>query len=46
MVLYHQVALVLAQFKRAKGKTDALDLELSEDLSSLYNKGSDVVAMS
>ncbi|PWA49318.1 U-box domain-containing protein 12 [Artemisia annua] len=39
-----QVALVLAQFKRAKGKTDAPDLELSEDLSSLYNKGSDVVA--
>nr|GEW41232.1 U-box domain-containing protein 13-like isoform X1 [Tanacetum cinerariifolium] len=38
-----QVALVLAQFKRAKGKTDAPDLELSEDLSSLYNKGSDVV---
>ncbi|KAD6119845.1 hypothetical protein E3N88_11116 [Mikania micrantha] len=37
-----QVALVLAQFRRAKGRTDAPDIELSEDLSSLYDKGSDV----
>ncbi|KVH94624.1 U-box domain-containing protein 13-like isoform X1 [Cynara cardunculus var. scolymus] len=39
-----QVALVLAQFRRAKDRIDAPDAELSEDLSSLYNKGSDVVA--
>ncbi|XP_076935978.1 U-box domain-containing protein 13-like [Bidens hawaiensis] len=39
-----QVSLVLAQFRRAKGRTDAPDVELSEDLSSLYDKGSDVTA--
>nr|XP_043635653.1 U-box domain-containing protein 13-like [Erigeron canadensis] len=39
-----QAALVIAQFKRAKGRTDAPDIELSEDLSSLYNKGTEVVA--
>ncbi|KAI7732073.1 hypothetical protein M8C21_031352 [Ambrosia artemisiifolia] len=39
-----QVSLVLAQFRRAKGRTDAPDVELSEDLSSLYDKGSDVAA--
>ncbi|KAJ0540359.1 putative U box domain, armadillo-like helical, Zinc finger, RING/FYVE/PHD-type [Helianthus annuus] len=39
-----QVALVLAQFRRAKGRTDAPDVELNEDLSSLYDKGSDVAA--
>lgn len=43
-VVVYQVALVLAQFKRAKGRTDAPDVELNEDLSSLYNKGRDVVA--
>ncbi|XP_071719744.1 U-box domain-containing protein 13 [Rutidosis leptorrhynchoides] len=37
-----QVALVLAQFKRAKGRTDAPDADLYEDLSSLYNKDIDV----
>ncbi|KAK1412811.1 hypothetical protein QVD17_34334 [Tagetes erecta] len=39
-----QIALVLAQFRRAKGRTDAPDVEFSEDLSSLYDKGSDVAA--
>ncbi|KAI3772347.1 hypothetical protein L6452_03531 [Arctium lappa] len=38
-----QVALVLAQFRRAKGRIDAPDVELYEDLSSLYNKDIDVV---
>lgn len=45
MILFlYQIALVLAQFRRAKGRTDAPDVELSEDLSSLYDKGSDVAA--
>ncbi|XP_024968508.1 U-box domain-containing protein 13-like isoform X2 [Cynara cardunculus var. scolymus] len=38
-----QVALVLAQFRRAKGRIDAPDIELYEDLLSLYNKDNDVV---
>nr|XP_043620866.1 U-box domain-containing protein 13-like [Erigeron canadensis] len=38
-----QVALVLTQFGRAKGRTDAPDAELYEDLSSLYNKDVDVI---
>ncbi|CAI9297925.1 unnamed protein product [Lactuca saligna] len=33
-----QVELVLAQFRRAKGRIDPPDVELYEDLSSLYNK--------
>ncbi|KAL4571040.1 hypothetical protein LXL04_017790 [Taraxacum kok-saghyz] len=33
-----QVELVLAQFKRAKGRIDTPDIQLYEDLSSLYNK--------
>ncbi|KAJ9548357.1 hypothetical protein OSB04_020900 [Centaurea solstitialis] len=37
-----QVALVLAQFRRAKGRIDAPDVELYEELSSLYNKDIDV----
>ncbi|KAF4358688.1 hypothetical protein CsatB_029802 [Cannabis sativa] len=32
-----QVELVLAQFRRAKGRVDAPDVELYEDLSSLYD---------
>ncbi|KAF7805467.1 U-box domain-containing protein 13 [Senna tora] len=36
-----QVELVLAQFRRAKGKVDAPDVELYEDLLSLYDKSSD-----
>ncbi|XP_076898904.1 U-box domain-containing protein 13-like [Bidens hawaiensis] len=36
-----QVALVLAQFRRAKGRTDPPDVELYEDLSSLYRKDID-----
>lgn len=39
--LYVQVELVLAQFRRAKGRVDAPDVELYEDLLSLYNKGND-----
>ncbi|XP_050368527.1 U-box domain-containing protein 13 [Argentina anserina] len=33
-----QVELVLAQFRRAKGRVDIPDVELYEDLSYLYNK--------
>ncbi|EXC10629.1 U-box domain-containing protein 13 [Morus notabilis] len=33
-----QVELVLAQFRRAKGRVDAPDVELYEDLLSLYNE--------
>lgn len=33
-----QVELVLAQFRRAKGRVDLPDVELYEDLSYLYNK--------
>ncbi|TYG61009.1 hypothetical protein ES288_D07G113900v1 [Gossypium darwinii] len=36
-----QVELVLAQFRRAKGRVDAPDVELYEDLLSLYNKSDD-----
>ncbi|XP_061358616.1 U-box domain-containing protein 13-like isoform X2 [Gastrolobium bilobum] len=36
-----QVELVLAQFTRAKGRVDAPDIELYEDLLSLYDKTSD-----
>ncbi|KAJ6948068.1 U-box domain-containing protein 13-like [Populus alba x Populus x berolinensis] len=36
-----QVELVLAQFRRAKGRVDATDVELYEDLLSLYNKTND-----
>ncbi|KAJ0021003.1 hypothetical protein Pint_32356 [Pistacia integerrima] len=36
-----QVELVLAQFRRAKGRVDAPDVELYEDLLSLYNKNND-----
>ncbi|KFK33987.1 hypothetical protein AALP_AA5G087000 [Arabis alpina] len=39
-----QVELVLSQFRRAKGRVDASDDELYEDLQSLCNKGSDVDA--
>ncbi|KAL0460577.1 UNVERIFIED_CONTAM: U-box domain-containing protein 13 [Sesamum latifolium] len=37
-----QVELVLAQFRRAKGRVDAPDAELYEDLLCLYNKNNDV----
>ncbi|KAK4254958.1 hypothetical protein QN277_008026 [Acacia crassicarpa] len=36
-----QVELVLAQFRRAKGRVDAPDDELYEDILSLYDKSSD-----
>ncbi|KAJ6408907.1 hypothetical protein OIU84_008582 [Salix udensis] len=36
-----QVELVLAQFRRAKGRVDATDVELYEDLLSLYNNTDD-----
>ncbi|KAL6503065.1 U-box domain-containing protein 13 [Orobanche hederae] len=36
-----QVELVLAQFRRAKGRVDAPDVELYEDLLCLYNKNND-----
>ncbi|XP_047970418.1 U-box domain-containing protein 13-like [Salvia hispanica] len=36
-----QVELVLAQFLRAKGRVDAPDSELYEDLMCIYNKNSD-----
>ncbi|GFP99572.1 U-box domain-containing protein 13 [Phtheirospermum japonicum] len=38
-----QVELVLAQFRRAKGRVDAPDAELYEDLLCLYNKNTDAV---
>lgn len=37
-----QVELVLSQFERAKGRVDAPDVELYEELLSLYNKNNDV----
>lgn len=37
-----QVELVLSQFRRAKGRVDAPDVELYEELLSLYNKNNDV----
>ncbi|XP_039043962.1 U-box domain-containing protein 13-like isoform X2 [Hibiscus syriacus] len=39
-----QVELVLAQFRRVKGRVDAADVELYEDLLSLFNKSSDGAA--
>ncbi|KAE8728007.1 U-box domain-containing protein 12 [Hibiscus syriacus] len=39
-----QVELVLAQFRRAKGRVDAPDVELYDDLLSLYNKSNDAAA--
>ncbi|KAG6762150.1 hypothetical protein POTOM_032637 [Populus tomentosa] len=36
-----QVELVLSQFRRAKGRADDTDVELYEDLLSLYNKTDD-----
>ncbi|KAL9371696.1 hypothetical protein Peur_036836 [Populus x canadensis] len=36
-----QVELVLSQFRRAKGRVDDTDVELYEDLFSLYNKTDD-----
>lgn len=39
-----QVDLVIAQFRRAKGRVDAPDDELHEDLLSLYNKSNDTSA--
>ncbi|XVE79592.1 hypothetical protein DITRI_Ditri14bG0071100 [Diplodiscus trichospermus] len=39
-----QVELVLAQFRRAKGRVDAPDVELYEDLLSVYNKSNDAAA--
>lgn len=36
-----QVELVLAQFRRAKGRVDSPDVELYADLLSLYNKTND-----
>ncbi|KAG6432886.1 hypothetical protein SASPL_104476 [Salvia splendens] len=36
-----QVELVLAQFRRAKGRVDAPDAELYEDLMCIYNKNND-----
>lgn len=38
-----QVELVLAQFRRAKGREDAPDVELYDDLLYLYNKGNSAV---
>lgn len=40
---YIQVELVIAQFRRAKGRIDAPDVELYNDLSYLYNKSNDAV---
>ncbi|KAK6926951.1 Armadillo [Dillenia turbinata] len=37
-----QVELVLAQFRRAKGRVDCPDVELYEDLLSLYNNCNDM----
>ncbi|KAK3023272.1 hypothetical protein RJ639_044243 [Escallonia herrerae] len=39
-----QVELVLAQFRRAKGRVDTPDVELYEDLLTLYNKSSEAAA--
>ncbi|KAL8525637.1 hypothetical protein ACS0TY_015032 [Phlomoides rotata] len=39
-----QVELVLAQFSRAKGRADASDVELYDDLISLHNKNVDTAA--
>lgn len=36
-----QVELVIAQFRRAKGRVDTPDIELYEDLFSLYNRSND-----
>ncbi|KAI7983571.1 U-box domain-containing protein 13 [Camellia lanceoleosa] len=39
-----QVELVLSQFRRAKGRVDAPDVELYDDLLYLYNKSNDASA--
>ncbi|XP_057956067.1 U-box domain-containing protein 13-like [Malania oleifera] len=39
-----QVELVLAQFRRAKGRADAPDAQLYDDLFSVYNKSNDAAA--
>ncbi|XAR60568.1 Ubiquitin--protein ligase [Bertholletia excelsa] len=39
-----QVELVHAQFRRAKGRADSPDIELYEDVLSLYSKSSDASA--
>lgn len=39
-----QVELVLAQFRRAKGRVDEPDVRLYEDMLSLYNNGSDAAS--
>lgn len=41
--IQEQVELVIAQFRRAKGRIDAPDVELYADLSYLYNKSNDAV---
>lgn len=41
--IQEQVELVIAQFRRAKGRIDAPDVELYDDLSYLYNKSNDAV---
>ncbi|KAL8116067.1 U-box domain-containing protein 13-like [Apium graveolens] len=42
--IQEQVELVLAQFRRAKGRIDGPNVELFEDLLSLYNMKPDAVA--
>ncbi|KAL2893795.1 U-box domain-containing protein 13, partial [Bienertia sinuspersici] len=37
------VELVVTQFRRAKGRVDAPDAQLFEDISSLYSCSSDTV---
>ncbi|KAL3530738.1 hypothetical protein ACH5RR_010060 [Cinchona calisaya] len=39
-----QVELVLAQFSRAKGRVDSPDIELYDDLLSLYNRNNESTA--
>ncbi|XP_052207982.1 U-box domain-containing protein 13-like isoform X1 [Diospyros lotus] len=39
-----QVELVVGQFRRAKGRVDAPNVELYEDLLSLYDKSNDTLA--
>ncbi|KAK1398567.1 RING-type E3 ubiquitin transferase [Heracleum sosnowskyi] len=41
--IQEQAELVIAQFRRAKGRIDAPDVELYDDLSYLYNKSNDAV---
>lgn len=40
-IIFSQVELVLAQFRRAKGRVDSSDAELYDDLLSLYSKNID-----